>query len=325
MKKIISLILALTLLCSISITAFAADIDTVGGKITLAQFIGTERNNVVSVQLYVKGQLYTVDKEAFYDIADSAEMLSNIEPYTIESDGIYIGVTDKSGIGSFVFLSSYGADKAVPAAGRELYALYIPRDSATIDKIVALAWNNAITASEWAKDEMVKAESYKIIPSDFTAKDYTQPITREKFCVLATEMIETKSGEELTIENPQYPLGITDIDNVNIKKLYSAGIIKGKEQKKTGIIFAPYDLITREEAATILNRTAEYMKLHIPVIHNVVYYWDENAISDWALDAVKIMKEMRVMEGISGYEFYPDGTYTIEQAIATMVRMYERQ
>ena len=53
-KKIISLILTLTLLCSIGITAFATNNETVGGKITLTQFIGTERNNATSVQLYIK-------------------------------------------------------------------------------------------------------------------------------------------------------------------------------------------------------------------------------------------------------------------------------
>ena len=323
MKKIISLILTLAFLCFIGITVFATEIETVGGKITLTQFIGTDRVDANSVQLYINGQLYTIDTEAFYDIADSAMMLSNIEPYSIENDGIFIGIKDKNGIGSFVFLSSYGADKAVPAAGRELYALYVPQDSAIIDKIIALAWNDSTVTSEWAKDEMVKAEVYKIIPDDFVVADATQPITRENFCILAVKMIEEKIGEELVTENPQYPLEIADTNNVNIKKLYSAGIIKGKEQKKTGVIFAPSDLITREEAATILYRMSEYMQMYIPAIHNVVYYWDEDVISDWALDAVKIMKEMRVMEGINGYEFYPDGTYTVEQAIATMVRLFD--
>ena len=51
MKKIICLILTLTLLCSIGITALATNNDTVGGKITLTQFIGTERDNATSVVL----------------------------------------------------------------------------------------------------------------------------------------------------------------------------------------------------------------------------------------------------------------------------------
>ena len=98
----------------------------------------------------------------------------------------------------------------------------------------------------------------------------------------------------------------------------------GKEQKKTGIIFAPYDLITREEAATILNRIAVYLGMDMPQIIDAVYYWDESNISDWAIDAVKTMRQFGIMEGVNGYEFYPKGTYTVEQAIATMVRLYDK-
>ena len=325
-KKIISLILTLTLLCSIGITAFATNNETVGGKITLTQFIGTERNNATSVQLYIKGQLYTVDTKAFYDIADSMIITSNIEPYTITNDGIYICVKADEDTADFVYLSDAGIDRATPAPGRPLYSLYVPDDTTLVDKIISLTEQQSdIINSEWAVGEISKANELKIIPNDFAITDYTQPITRENFCILAVKMIETKIGKELVTENPQFPLGISDTNNENVDKLYAAGIIKGKEQKKTGIIFAPYDLITREEAAMILNRMAVYMGMDIPTKHNVVNYWDENAVSDWALDAVKIMREMKVMEGVNGYEFYPNGTYTIEQAIATMVRMYDRQ
>ena len=37
------------------------------------------------------------------------------------------------------------------------------------------------------------------------------------------------------------------------------------------------------------------------------------------------MKAMNIMKGISEREFAPKGTYTVEQAIATMVRLYECQ
>lgn len=325
MKKIISLFLTLTLLCSIGITALATNNETVGGKITLTQFIGTERNNATSVQLYIKGQLYTVDTKAFYDIADSMIITSNIEPYTITNDGIYICVKADEDTADFVYLSDAGIDRATPAPGRPLYSLYVPDDATLINKIISLTEQKSdIINSEWAVGEISKANELKIIPNDFAVTDYTQPITRENFCILAVKMIETKIGEELATENPQFPLGISDINNENVDKLYAAGIINGKEQKKTGIIFAPYDLITREEAATILNRIAVYLGMDMPQIIDAVYYWDESNISDWAIDAVKTMRQFGIMEGVNGYEFYPKGTYTVEQAIATMVRLYDK-
>ena len=52
-------------------------------------------------------------------------------------------------------------------------------------------------------------------------------------------------------------------------------------------------------------------------------YADESAISDWAKSSVAAMKAMGIMQGVSPTEFEPQGEYTVEQAIATMVRLYE--
>ena len=46
-------------------------------------------------------------------------------------------------------------------------------------------------------------------------------------------------------------------------------------------------------------------------------------MSDWAIDAVKAMKDMSIMKGVSDSEFAPQDTYSVEQAIATMLRLYE--
>ena len=35
-----------------------------------------------------------------------------------------------------------------------------------------------------------------------------------------------------------------------------------------------------------------------------------------------IMNSMKIMEGVSDTEFAPKGNYTVEQAVATMVRLY---
>ena len=44
--------------------------------------------------------------------------------------------------------------------------------------------------------------------------------------------------------------------------------------------------------------------------------------SDWARESVSIMNAMKIMEGVSDTEFAPKGNYTVEQAVATMVRLY---
>jgi len=100
-----------------------------------------------------------------------------------------------------------------------------------------------------------------------------------------------------------------------------------KKKIKTGMgdkTFAPDENITREQAAAILYRMAEFLgnKTLIKPSYNKIYD-DENKISDWALSSVASMKAMGIMKGTSETEFSPEETYTAEQAIATMLRLYE--
>lgn len=182
----------------------------------------------------------------------------------------------------------------------------------------------SINSSEWATDIIAEAVNLGIINED-NSWNFPSSICREDFCNIAVRMIES-AGVILPTENPQRPLGIKDTDNINVLKLYKSGVILGKEHHKTGITFAPNDFITREEAATILYRMAKVMGIGLGVMRpEVVYYWDEDKASDWALDAIKYMRNIRVMDGVNGYEFYPKDTYTVEQAIATMIRLFEKK
>ena len=211
MKKIISLILTLTLLCSIGITALATNNETVGGKITLTQFIGTERNNATSVQLYIKGQLYTVDTKAFYDIADSMIITSNIEPYTITNDGIYICVKADEDTADFVYLSDAGIDRATPAPGRPLYSLYVPDDTTLINKLYKLTENTtdtvfSDTSGHWAENTINKWKENGIIsgyPDGTFQPD--NPVTRAELAKIVTLAFDLQENEFVYNEN--------DIDN----------------------------------------------------------------------------------------------------------------
>ena len=201
MRKIISIILTFTILCVIGITAFAADADTVGGKITLTQFIGTDRDNANSVQLYIKGQLFTVDTEAFYDIADSMIITSNIEPYSIINDGIYICVKADEDTADFVYLSAAGIDRATPAPGRPLYSLYVPDDTTLINKLYKLTENTTNTAfsdiaGHWAEETINKWEKTGIISGypDGTFKP-DNPITRAELAKIVTLAFDLQENE----------------------------------------------------------------------------------------------------------------------------------
>ena len=126
--------------------------------------------------------------------------------------------------------------------------------------------------------------------------------------VIAERQLEEKISE----------VSYSDCDDEKIKFLSGAGIIYGMDNGT----FAPDDNITREQAAAILYRTAEFLGNKTIVEPNGTTFYDENLISDWARESVSIMNSMKIMEGVSDTEFAPKGNYTVEQAVATMVRLY---
>lgn len=92
------------------------------------------------------------------------------------------------------------------------------------------------------------------------------------------------------------PISFTDTQNhwakEDITKLSSLGIVVGYQDK-----FRPNDAITRQEAATVLNRILKYEGAESPT------FSDLNDISQWALPAVANLSEKGIIKG------YPDGTF----------------
>ncbi len=168
--------------------------------------------------------------------------------------------------------------------------------------------------STWAEEEVEKANGLGLIPQDWGITDYTAYITREKFCSLARQLTESRGcGTPSDAENP-----FDDTDSADVISLAAAGIIEGRGDG----VFAPDDNITREEAAAILCRLAEYIGVDLPET-GAVEYKDTDYISDWAADAVNIMRQMEVMNGVTTEKFAPDWLYSVEQSAATMVRLYD--
>ena len=312
MKKSISIILSAIMLLSVSVV-YADDTDVVGGKITLTQFLGAAPDKTKEIRLNSE----VVDKVKFFEIADSLILTSSLNPASAEMDGIYITAQTTNDELLYTYIApSGGADKYSAAMSRLPYAMYTVDDMEKLNSLYALAKTPLKKVSDWAKNTVADFEStYGMSDSDFGTSNYTQNITREIFCNMADYTLR-KNGYD-TGHNDNNPF--EDVASPTVSRLYTSGIINGKSQT----IFAPNDYITREEAATILYRMAEFMKKDIPTIKEAAYYNDDNQISDWALSAVKAMREMGIMNGTSDNNFTPKDNYTIEQAIATMKRMYD--
>lgn len=84
-------------------------------------------------------------------------------------------------------------------------------------------------------------------------------------------------------------------------------------------MFAPNDPITRQEAAVMLRNTAKVLGAERPV--SSPGFADQDKIADWAKDAVDFVFSAEIMGGVGNRQFDPEGTYTRQQAIMTILRL----
>ena len=167
------------------------------------------------------------------------------------------------------------------------------------------------TLSGWAVDAVSRANSLGLVPQHLNA-GYTQTMTRAEFCALAVRLYETIKNTEITER-----MTFVDTEDVNVQKMGALSVVTGVGNNR----FAPNDLLTREQAATMIARLAE--ALDNPLSGQAPAFTDNNSISSWAYDAVGKMQATGIMDGVGNNTFSPKGSYTREQSIATMLRLFD--
>lgn len=180
--------------------------------------------------------------------------------------------------------------------------------------------------SSWAIEDINNAIDAGIVPV-LLRYGYEENINREDFSVIAYNMLD--KSEMITISTTDAPAKFADTDSDEIKILARMGIIAGKSESE----FAPDANITREEAATILARIADYVKLS-DGSGDTSLYDDNNNISDWAIESVYKIKKLGIMQGEVIYNgdegsneytslFNPRSEITKEESIVTLMRIYD--
>ena len=165
--------------------------------------------------------------------------------------------------------------------------------------------------SSWAAEQVNAAIAAGIVPESLRSQ-YTQATTRAEFCALAVGLYETMKGSEIT-ERATF----SDTDDVNVQKMAALGVVSGVGNGK----FDPNGTLTREQAAAMLARLAEAVGK--PLTAQAPTFADSAAISAWASGAVGQVQGSGVMSGVGGNNFAPQDSYTREQSISTMLRLYE--
>lgn len=178
-------------------------------------------------------------------------------------------------------------------------------------------WIENTDSSEWATEYILECQELGFLEG-VADISYKEPITREKFCEIVYNMISKATDKKWSI-----PTAIPFVDTYNAKvvTLYYEDIIKGKGDR----LFVPDDHLTREEAATIIDRIYKKgVPLGTGTTGNWLKFTDESEISDWALYGVQNACKQGIMIGAGSGKFAPRDIYTTEQAITSIVRMYHQ-
>ena len=169
--------------------------------------------------------------------------------------------------------------------------------------------NDEVTAFE---SDISRAVSLGII--DNKNYNFNDDITREQFCNFVYNLVNPI--KELPIfKYERAPFDDTN-GNDKITVLYSAKIVSGKGD----YIFSPNDKLTREEAATILYRAANYLDIELPLAKVDMSYADNSEISSWAVSSVYSLKTLNILNN-TDKNFNPKANITISQAVSALVRL----
>ena len=118
------------------------------------------------------------------------------------------------------------------------------------------------------------------------------------------------------------PYIFSDIKNhwaeSSIIKMVEKGIVNGVTENE----FMPDENVTREQMAAIIARFAQYKGIEVTKDDDVVYADNDN-VSNYAKEAVKITKLLGILEGNEDGSFAPKRNASRAEAAAVFVRLLD--
>lgn len=175
-------------------------------------------------------------------------------------------------------------------------------------------------ASTWAIPELDKAAEYGLI-TDRIKDNMSGNITREEFAEVIVKFYELYTGKKAQTGNVSF----SDTSNQEILKAANLGLVQGMEGNK----YAPKQLITRDQMATILFRA---LKVINPAgdysSSDAAKFTDDNLIKNWAREGVYYCSHVGIIKGMQDNKtgksvFDPSGSSSREAAVIVCTRAYE--
>lgn len=185
--------------------------------------------------------------------------------------------------------------------------------------------------SGWAAPSIDAARTAGLIPGELDQL-YKLNATRRDFCMLAMRLVQALRPKLAA------DMGAAEASETNtlfwdcLSKDIAAGVNEINSAAKLGIIsgyengsFEPFVPVTRQDAAVILANTAKL--LGVEARGEVSQFTDLADAAEYARNAIQAVSSLQTpagerLMGGNGGKFLPQEPYTIEQAIATMYRLY---
>lgn len=190
-------------------------------------------------------------------------------------------------------------------------------DEQQLLKNMNLAWisrrNGSDIPSIWAYESISDGIKKKMLSSDMLV-NFNKSINRIDFCDILYNFVQQK----YKIDDNEIKSFFTDTSKQSVNFLADVGIVKGIEDE----LFAPNELLTREQAASLLARTVDFFDVQNKN-NNEYKYKDEDCISKWAKKDVSRMNQLRIMIGDENEYFNPQKNCTKEEMIVAIMRLYK--
>lgn len=180
------------------------------------------------------------------------------------------------------------------------------------------------TLADWAADEVALAASYELTaPAD--RQSYGQPITRVNFSQLMMRVVEKVTKQtvrEIWNSDKGDVPPFSDVSNIYTFAAAKLGLVSGRGDG----CFDPEGAITRQEAAVMLARTAQYLGAAGAGAQQD--FADRGDVAPWALESVDLVSglttpEGRAVMGSTGSGFSPLATYSNQEAQCSFLRLYQ--
>lgn len=268
---------------------------------------GSTRADVLDI-LKSYNDVFGLDFDGDYLKADSYEvakqMVPNDNPYTsIKSvSDNFKKATASSDDDS---TSSGGGKSGGTSSGGGVSGGFVSSD--IISSVSPVQGFEDINEAEWASVYIRYMQDRNILSGDGNGRVRpNDAVTREEFVKIIIEALKPSVTESLQAENTFADVSEDAWYSKYVSDACALGIVNGMGDG----LFGTGEKITRQDAAVMIHRTSEIMKLVLKNNRDEIEFADKDAISDYALSAVKALSMSEIISGYEDGSFLPKNSVT---------------